>query len=442
MDRSGYCGKCLRQYTRKENWLKHFDQKNVQGVEGTGRAPNVCYGLPTNSPRVWEKTKEKAKKAFLLAQNAQKFFKTNSDCNSGPSTAKVLKRPHETAEVVDGEPVKGKKLRGDESDDSDEDDHVQDDEEPDFGIVSVVSDENIGESRETVETNIDKVFALLNTIRESQVENNTVVLQRLENLGTKTNVGNVCGEPPKTKSVFKTVSEPEDRDIGDGIEPDKHFTESMLSLKHATSMYSVMNNSLIREDFELRTIEQVGENSEDEERDATYELYCLGCSDKSLRGLQGQKQRATSFKVKDPNYTTSPQMPKWFRNLKMSLRRHLNHISHHQLTTSYNLLKTRRFQSTSSIRRLRLNLLYFIMKTNSSFTLYPVLLAVLSRCGQEVGNKNSSRFVLPKILDLLGTLNISITDSHQLPHPISIFNYTVYQSAHVPLKPKGKLFHF
>ena len=59
------------------------------------------------------------------------------------------------------------------------------------------------------------------------------------------------------RSGLKTESRKEDSDPVDGIQADKHFTEAKLSLKHATSMYAVLNNPLIKDDFEMRTVEQV-----------------------------------------------------------------------------------------------------------------------------------------------------------------------------------------
>ena len=90
-DRSGYCGKCLCYYTRKKNWLRHFDQPHVLGVKGIGWTANLCYGH--KKPRVWEKTKEEADSVYKLAKRSESFFQKTSasagSSQSGSESAKV-----------------------------------------------------------------------------------------------------------------------------------------------------------------------------------------------------------------------------------------------------------------------------------------------------------------------------------------------------------------
>ena len=47
------------------------------------------------------------------------------------------------------------------------------------------------------------------------------------------------------------------------------------------------------------------------------------------------------------------------------------------------------------------NLIYYTLKTNTAFRLYPVLLAVLSRCSNEVGNINHTRYTVATMLELV-----------------------------------------
>ena len=353
--RGGYCGNCLRFYTRKENWNKHFESKHVQGAEGiAGRSVNICYQLDSRY-RIWDINKEKAKNTLQLAKRSEKYFKRVHSEKAEPNTSKKLKQSDEEKN--------GHVHNSDVSDDE---------VEPNRDIV----DKHSNETKEVAQANLDEVLNMLQIIQTTQV-NHTNMLKAIDAKGA---------------SSSKT-----DVDDDSSIKPDQHFVEAMLSLKHATDMSAIMNNKLIKDDFKIR-LKEPDENQNENQ----YEIYCLGCSDRSLRGIQGKKQRATSFTVKDPEYSKSPKMPQWFINLKQCLRRHLQTINHHQLSASYHLLQTKSYQTTSTIKRLRLNLMYFIMKTNSPFTLYPVLLAVLSRCGQEVGNKNSSRFVVPKVLNVLG----------------------------------------
>ena len=390
MEKGGYCGHCLRHYTRKENFNKHFELKNVMGAKGTGYSSNICFNLPSSVPRIWEKSKESAKNAFQLAKKSKLYFKLSDESTSEAA----VKRSIDTDEN-DENPKRAK------------DDPTEDIITEDFGDVEfeedgpnhLVSPVNTGETEEIAQGNLEKIFSLLQSLQNSEAKNHSELIKRFDKLeNQETSYKPETNESGATSSKVQSSKDPINVNM---IEADKQFTESMLSLKHATSFKAIMDNPLVTDAFELRIVNTTDEL---EENDEIKELYCKGCSDKSLRGKQCKKQRVSSFLVKDPNYVASKSksMEAWFSKLKYNLGRHIAHLTHHQLSTSYNMLKTTRYQTTESIRRLRLNIMYFIMKTNSAFTLYPILLAVLSRCGHEVGNKNSSRHAIPKILDLLG----------------------------------------
>ena len=68
-----YCGKCLRSYTRKENWEKHFNQKTYK-TDGFGHAANVCFNLEKGHPRVYDTTPEKAKTKYQSALQFKNTF--------------------------------------------------------------------------------------------------------------------------------------------------------------------------------------------------------------------------------------------------------------------------------------------------------------------------------------------------------------------------------
>lgn len=420
-----YCGKCLRSYTRKENWEKHFNQKTYK-TDGFGHAANVCFNLEKGHPRVYDTTPEKAKTKYQSAlqfKNTFNFKRAHSEDSSVGQLKNTFKRSQSeesrlppskkvaTEAEADTEPeCESSQECRDESDsetnaddqDGDEkgdpnDGDCGDDDNEDLELCGVpVTSKHIPEKTEVSESKIDQLFSLISSLQKSQEENHAELLGKFD--GFQASPCPSTSAPSRSSDLkSSTESNSSSSKSTMAIEADEQFVNSMLSLKHATSMRDIMSNPLIQDAFKLRV-----PNESEEGGQPQHELYCVGCSDKSLRGLQGCKVRASSFKVADPEYKTQPNMPRWFSNLKMALRRHCEHISHHQLTTSYNLLKRRKFQTTSTIRRMRLNIMYYIMKTNSPFTLYPILLAVLSRCGIEVGNKNYSRSAVPKILDLLG----------------------------------------
>lgn len=409
---SGYCGRCSKHYTRKSNWLAHFELTRVRTGTGFGYSANVCYKY--TGIRIFERTLELAKARYADSLKAPSTFKrlvTGTDNSTDASTSKLRKIDEETVtgavnledphDKLAGDEDEGKhedqskdNEKDDESDDNEKDEDESNENETDVMNIPITG-KHIPEPTDVSTTNIDKLFDLLTSIQKTQENNHTELKEKID---AKCN----CLNKPACNSSISTSfhsSEKTKLDKNIAIEADEKFVESMLSLKHASSMKAIMSNDLIKGNFSFREVTKDG--------NIQHELYCVGCSDKSLRGLQGDKMRTSSFSVKDPDYCHNKDIPmlKWFSNLKLALRRHCEHISHHQYTTSYNLLQTRKFQNANSIRRMQLNILYYIIKTNSPFTLYPILLAVLSRCGMEIGNKNYSRYNVPKILDLLGKYN-------------------------------------
>ena len=61
-----FCGKCLKPYTRKDNWQKHFTQK-CSRTDVFGLAANVCYNLE----------KDHGSKGFWGTLNCIKSFKNS-----------------------------------------------------------------------------------------------------------------------------------------------------------------------------------------------------------------------------------------------------------------------------------------------------------------------------------------------------------------------------
>ena len=438
-----YCGKCLNNYTRKETWENHynFQKYRVDRKHGGGYAENICYD-PDNKEtiRVYDVTEEKAKQKYQLALKSREFFKVkpskrsaSEPADAANSDVQSAKKPNISSSSVSSEVEVDFTDKGESREtslyypDSDDDDEV-------IEVDEGNDDGDLGDFLDTDTDNLDKVFDMLQAITKRQIDNHADITNQIKSI----------------KTVSTPVSKPEttrNRSVP-SITADEQFAQNMLSLKYAESMDEVLNNPLIKDSFKLslsksgklvpghsgqsdenvepnvglaetsigtevdqdlsHTDDNKSDSDESEDR-GVWVLYCLCCSDKSLRSQQGMDLRVSSFKVKNPKFSNfdnktrkKVKLPKWFSNLKIKLRVHCRHISHHQLSTCYNMLYTRRFQNAAMIRRMRLNIIYFLLRTNSSFTLYPILLAVLSRCGNEVGNYNSSRHVMPKILKLIG----------------------------------------
>ena len=63
-----FCGgKCESSYSRKENWEKHVNIKQIRRSlkDGGGMVDNPCYQLPSNHPRIFDASLDKAKQLTL-----------------------------------------------------------------------------------------------------------------------------------------------------------------------------------------------------------------------------------------------------------------------------------------------------------------------------------------------------------------------------------------
>ena len=442
-----FCGHCLRSFSRKEAWVNHFKNKQYRSEVG-GYASNPCYNLPENFPRVFSDSVDRAQKEYQKLLKAQQtsniFFKKWSN-----------KRPSDSGDNEPGPSCSQAKVsKTDENivPKTSDNENQNDNDKMDSSDIELEDDDDIIHSESTTEVcqknltcsekSLESVFNLLSTLVKDQAYMKTELKAVTSNqCEMKESLSDIKTEVSKstkstlvqTKPTAKGAAPPPEKSSSD-----ETFTTSMLKLKHASSMQDVLDNFLVKDSFKLielkaETAEKLSEENSDlnlqEEgedgvrnidlaaTDTNWLLYCVGCSDKSLRGVQGVKIRSSSFFIKDKEFNMKPSsdivkgseefskhtaLKRWFINFKMALRRHCDHIVHHQLVASHNLLDTKRLQNVQCISRMRLNIMYYILRTNSSFTLYPVLLAVLSRCGFEIGNKNSSRSAMPRILKILG----------------------------------------
>ena len=449
-----YCGKCLKKYSRKENWEDHFNHEKIRKLTG-GYGENICFDpQKKDTVKVFDVSLEKAKKKYEFAIKSSRFFKLKDEppakkpkleeqgacCSSSivneehidkslisdgindfiddsiePLNNDSVKPPNiDTVKPLNNDSVKplnndSVKLLDNDSVKPIDYESVQhlDDKNPDVDSVKPTDTSNVQHFQEK----LDQVFGLLQSVSQRQIDQHKDILNEVKCIESSSNV------QAKGKSINHNFTSEST------LTADEHFAHAMTSLKYAESVEEILNNSLIKDSFKLvctpsENVANVGDKvapdielekvsgEKTQNPGEKYVLYCLGCCDQSLRAQQGKHgSRLSRFRLQDPTYSkksVGKKIPKWFSNLKLKLREHCRHIAHHQLTTSYNLLNTKRFQNASMIKRLRLNIIYFLLRSNSSFSLYPILLAVLSRCGNEIGNYNSSRYIMPKVLDLLG----------------------------------------
>ena len=133
-----------------------------------------------------------------------------------------------------------------------------------------------------------------------------------------------------------------------------------------------------------------GEKVIEKEKEASY-IYCVPCYN---RGEVARKKSSccSLIKVKDMSYSCSDKekQERWFLNFKKSIKIHLTRLQHYQRCAIFYMLQADKLKKSKKIEETRTNILYYILKTNTAWALYPVLLAVLHRSGQEIGNINHS----------------------------------------------------
>ena len=76
-------------------------------------------------------------------------------------------------------------------------------------------------------------------------------------------------------------------------------------------------------------------------------------------------------------------------------------MQHHQKAAIYDLVQAENDKKFKRIEDTCANILYYIIKTNTAWALYPVLLACLHRSGHEVGNLNHSRYSCEQMCNFL-----------------------------------------
>ena len=382
-----YCGKCSKKFSKKQNWEEHFEKQTVLGLAGSkGYHPNICYN--TKDPKVWANDLENAVKKYREEVKQKEklfgFFKrkvpTSSTTGTGSIEDEIPPTPENESNKNDPQPPpKKKKL------------------EP--GIDS------------------EELKNTLNLILKFTEETHQAVT------GKDSDVN-------KNKNSNKKDST---------VSTDTSFQSSLALLSKAKSVKDIMENDLIRSSFKLvennneppddeavilpeevmehidaddmnlsdkEGEEDVGSRSERphqrQESLVPHKLYCIACSNIKSSNME-VNCHLQGFGVKKIDYVCQKgdNQERWIVNLKASLKRHLLSLQHHKKVAVYEVMRTSRLESVKKIEETCSNILYYIIKTNTAWSLFPVLLGVLNRSGHEIGNINHGRDTCEMMSNLL-----------------------------------------
>ena len=82
-----YCGRCSVEYTRKEQWVKHYDLENVKDSDGC-TVPNICFNQDNSLPKICHNDNVEAKNLYKSAIKGKSWFAeahSNVETDTNPS---------------------------------------------------------------------------------------------------------------------------------------------------------------------------------------------------------------------------------------------------------------------------------------------------------------------------------------------------------------------
>ena len=411
-DENFFCGNCKKQYTSKQNWQKHFHIQQVLSsnkpglVAGVSRKiPNICF--ETTGPKICQNTLEQAVRDY----NQQVKARKKADCyfqfckrsvSPSPSDQEQPKRAKTNIEINN----------------------------------NIIEDEETSDQANSAPTHQDVTLTSKNpplVIQTKDAETQTSIDLSLSSHSVEI-VENLRLTKEIHQKLFsnKAESELQKQKSENKITEGSEFESNLSLLQNAKSMKDLMENKLMSH-FKLKLkaeklekdidipeelnehladknellpgipIENKGDEQEVLNKELSKEddtnkwvVVCLSCKAK-----QNPNESRGCFSVGNPNYTAGKSQEKWFRNLKTLLIKHIRKLIHHQRLAIYQALKLQLKDDIKKIHDTCTNMLYFIMKTNSAWMMYPNLLATLYRSGLQVGNINHSRYACETFLPLL-----------------------------------------
>ena len=384
------CGKCGKSYSQKISWTRHFELTKVKQVQN-GKViyvANICYNSPV-SERVCEDTVEKAKLKFADLQKSQTAAKRHflTD-NQLIKKAKTDDKP-QSSTVLDVQPI--------EPPPSPPSDHavVTMQPKPLKVLPLIPTQPRLKDQNKSDVIDEQPKSISLSLPKSSDDSTLTKILDKLciqERI-----IAEVHGQITKNKDelpnniLMKSINI-QPMSLSSSTIQDETVNNHLQRLSNAQSMEEILSNPLI-ELFEVFSVNEEKDDSSEEEKTneettMNFKMKCKACSDKYL----GSKHGKPEFSVEDPYYETQTgkKMNRWFCNLKRSLKRHCELLTHHQNTVSYKIISEANKKTVGNVEKMCSSILYYIIKSNSAWVNYPKLLAILFNCGTQIGNLNHS----------------------------------------------------
>ena len=413
MDAGVYCGKCGNKYSKVQNFDEHFDKEEVKAVtggKGSGYIPNICFN--TSDPREHGKTlkeaKFKYKEKLQLRASAKKFFSvpkpttaaatsTSMSINDPPSTkAASSKTASHSKPEIDSSASKKPRLSEDSSMELTLQKLLILTKEIHQNVVCDDVDRAVKKSNKTPEHKFSTSNNTNSTVSDDELK------AQLKLISIARSISEILNNT-LIKTIFKLVHDDSE------LEEQTEQSNETIIPNHILENVANANIIMPESDIDVGDLGETANSDSDDDHDNTEAgnnhahgatLICLSCEHTGT-GATVRSNRG-NFHIKDITYEQGKEnLPRWFINFNGNLLRHLKTLQHHQRVAVYQVLHTNSKQCADKIEKLCSNILYYIIKTNTAWALYPVLLAVLFRSGCDVGDLNHSTYSCEVLCDLI-----------------------------------------
>ena len=425
-----WCVHCLRRYKSKQKYTLHFTRPQVQeneneedGGRGGRQVVNPCYNR--NQGRQYGKTKAEAlmlkkqmeegamlrffKKTVGMQKNAS--VSSEQEGHSEPSTVRndsstVIENPSTLNEIPSTVPENLAPTSCSNI--------CQNPEDPPVFSFSQISDryrihsaDSHGSSPSVVTSigssaSVDQLNSKLDDVSLTSKK----ILSLLQSLE--------LGKNRKAKSDDQPSLDDQPSWFQYG-HCKADFDDQLKLRKTATSMHSVMRNSLINGIFcfakrdehgNLALMDDSNELSEEIEvlDNRNCYLVCQLCHANSPRTTKGMRVHEKEYKKE-----LDKGLEEWFINFKKGLSSHMETENHSKALKEYEKKVEEIRNEVEEVKKSIRYLVYYLIRSNTAFLRFPELLAVASQCGLQIGNINHSRNFPPKILPLIDAVMLENT---------------------------------
>ena len=348
--------RCLHKWTRKSGHDKHFDLPKIAKSHGATLSDNPCHTLsytkPANSLSEAKMLKRQAE--YPLTNVFTKKQRTDPPGTSYSQKSQNIDNPQADNQDDALEEIRCAQL--------------VDEHQPSTSAISTdYTGHGIGIS---TDQSMITLLHQINGKQDSLIESNAQIKKSIDSL--------------KTLEKSKSYTAPKDK-IYLTENTDENLEHCLKMLTFSTPMEEILDNVLIKNVFR-----QTNQNR----------LICEACESHNVRvgGNNGIEFQDSSYKQDKDN------IPRWFSKMNIFLVKHCNSESHLEFNAHFQDRKEKSNHQKILVRKSMRYLAYYLIHTNTAFSLWPTLLGIADRCGIAIGNINHSFNFVTKLTSHINTI--------------------------------------